>query len=226
MNMINKKTLCFLACFILLPAASHAISFNSGTDFNAHYQSYKTDWLYTDNSIQRTSISHLGIGWTETLSEYLNGGLKAGYLDVTQANNPLSTARITEGHYFGIHLNSIPVNIEWFRLLIGIGYTYNNTDKQEPGQNIEMIWHQTVLNAQATFQLIPRLSFTLGAKLTWIDGEERATGTLTQIRTFEQNKLQGHYASIDLATDDTGSIGVSWEGGTHEGLSVYFRRQF
>ena len=224
--MRNKQTLVFLASLILLPATSHAVAFKSGTDFNAHYQSYKTDWLYPNNSTQRTSISHLGIGWTEALSEYLNGGLKAGYLDITQANNPISTARITTGHYLGIHLNGIPISNEWFMLTMGIGYTYNKAEKQDTNQSIEMIWHQTVLNVQTAFQLMPRLTFTIGGKLGWVDGEERATGTITQVRSFEQNKIEGYYAGINFATDITGSIGVSWEGGTQEGISVYFRRQF
>ena len=223
---LNKKTLGFLACFILLPATSHALSYNPGTNINAHYQSYNSNWLYTNNSTQDTHISRLGIGWKEKISEYIHGGLKAGYLDISQANNPISTSRITEGQYFGITLGSTIIDLEWFSLNSGLGYSYNSTEKQETSQSVELRWNQTVLNVQTTFHFIPRLSLTLGGKLIWIDGEERATGTITQIRSFEQNKIEGYYARIDLATDRTGSIGVSWEGGTQEGVSVYFRRQF
>ena len=223
---LNILTLGFLTSLILLPTTSLAISFKSGTDFNAHYQSYNTDWRYTNNSTQDTRISRLGIGWKEKISEYIHGGLKAGYLDITQANNPISTARITEGQYFGITIGSTIIDLEWFNLSSGLSYSYNSTERQETSQSIELRWNQTVLDIQSSFHLIPRLSLTLGGKLTWIEGEERATGTITQVRSFEQNKIEGYYARIDLATDRTGSIGVSWEGGTQDGVSIYFRRQF
>ena len=116
-----------MAMLLLSPVSAVIAETRSGIAFNGHAFSHKIDWNYSQGSTRQTKVSRLGIGWTERLAPYLSGGIKAGYLDISQASHPLEPGKVTTGHYLGIHFHSTPINLELLRLHLNLQYIYLST---------------------------------------------------------------------------------------------------
>jgi hypothetical protein len=198
----------------------------SGIAFNGHAVSHKINWGYSQGTIRETKVSRLGIGWSEQLAPYLSGGIQAGYLDISQASNPIEAGKVLDGHYFGINLKTTPVDLELLQLQFNLDYIYNSAESVTTDQTVEFVWHNTVLTTQLDLNLLSRLTLILGGKLSWVDGEERTTGNTTQVISFSEKERGGYYAGFDFATDPSGNITLLWEGGTQSGISIFFRRRF
>lgn len=208
------------------PITGFAMQSSQGISFNGHAYHYKTHWDYQNNSQRETKVTRLGIGWEEPLTSYLSAGINAGYLDISQATNPIDEGKVTTGHYLGLFFHALPLNQEYVQLHFNLQYTYNAADTAANTQTVEYRWHNTLLSTQLDIKLLHRLKLLIGGKLSWIDGEERSTGTTTQVLSFNEKQNGGYYAGFNLATDASGHVSLIWESGLQKGVHLIFSRRF
>jgi len=216
-----------LASLLCLPSSLSAQTpdFEGQVDFNLHFQSLKSDWRY-DNARRRTRISRAGFGWSESFGPHLSAGLSLGYLDLSQADNPLDTAKLSSGYYGGLQLDGRIIENRYLKLKLNLSFLYNDTQNQDASQNVTNVWTQMEIKLLARFPLGDRLSLLLDLNSYRLRGQQRNSGSVSSIDNFSQDQSAGYSAGFDLAVDHNGSIGFDWSGGSREGGRIYFRRLF
>jgi len=229
LNAILQNTAKFflLSSLFCLPfiQSTQALGYEKQTDFNLHLQSVKSDWRY-DNARYRTRISRAGFGWSETLGPYLSGGLSLGYLDLSQADNPLDTAKLSSGYYGGLQLEGQIIETRYLKLKLNLSFLYNDTQNQDASQKLTNVWTQTEIKLLARIPVSERLSLRLDLNSYRLRGEQRNSGSVSSIDNFTHDQSMGYSAGLDVAVDRNGSIGFDWSGGSREGGRVYFQRLF
>jgi len=217
----------FSVCLICLPITLNAQTpdYQGRVDFNVHLQSVTSDWRY-DGEKRRTRISRAGFGWSETLSSYLSGGLLLGYVDLSQADNPLDTGKLTTGYYAGLQLDGKLVDTPYLNLKLNLSFLYNNTQNTENDQRVNNVWTQSEIKLLARIPLGKRLGLQLAANSYRIRGEQQNGKSVSSINRFQQDTRTGYSAGLDVVIDAGGSIGFDWLAGSREGGRIYFRRRF
>lgn len=226
MSLWKKISYLFLA-FIVFPPAEGSVQIeqDAHTDFSLRVQYRKTDFL-TPAGREETALSTLGIAWVERLLPRVYGSLQFGYLEISQPNNPIPAARVTEGSYAGISLHGLLYQGDRLKIDMTVDYRYQQADSNQDDQNIEHTWHQTGLGLQGSYQLIQPLSVSLGVSYHALSGEQRASGNLNQTLKFEEDTHTGYAVGLDLRVERGGHLGLEVYGGNFRGVGLYFRRWF
>ncbi len=219
---------CLLISLFCLPFNLKAQTFDhpGRLDFNVHLQSVYSDWHYDNNKRQRTGISRVGFGWSETLNPGLSGGLMLGYLDLSQTDNPINTAKLTTGYYGGLQLETRLIENRYLCLNLNVSIVYNDSQNQADNLNIHNIWIQTEEKLQASIPLRKQLELRLAVNSYQLRGEQRSSGSITDVSNFRQQQNIGYSIGLDVLVDADASIGFDWSGGSRTGGRLYFRRLF
>lgn len=222
-----KKIPCLCLTFVMLTPAEGGVQIepDAHTDFSLHAQYRKTDFL-TPAGREETRLSTLGTVWMERLLPRVYGSLQFGYLEVSQPNNPIPAARVTEGGYAGIGLHGILYQGDRLNIDMTVDYRYHQADSNQDGQDIEHTWRQAGLGLQGSYQLIEPLSVSLRVTYHALSGEQRASGNLNQTLTFEEDTSTGYAMGLDLRVERGGHLGLEVYGGNFRGVGLYFRRWF
>lgn len=217
----------FVTSFLCLPFTLKAQTLgNRGrVDFNLHLQSVNSNWRY-DTARRRTTISRAGFGWSETLSPGLSGGFMLGYLDLSQTGNPLDTAKLTSGYYGGLQIETRLIESRYLHLGLNLSLLYNDSQNQASNLSINTIWVQTEEKLLARIPLREKLGLRLTLNDYQLRGEQRSSGSITDVSNFRQDQSIGYSIGIDVITDPGASIGFDWSGGSRKGGRLYFRRLF
>lgn len=194
-------------------------------DFALFIQYTDMDWAYPV-AVRETTSTRLLAVWHESFGASLKGGLRLAYLDLSQASNPIPSARNSTGYGLGFDIHARLLNQSFLQLGLLFAYDYQSTRGTSDNQITDFVWHTGEVGADVILAPNARLSVLSGISLTYIDGEQRVSGNLDQIIPFNENENIGYYAGLDLKTDATGSIGLKWYGGAKEGVEFVFRRQF
>ncbi len=173
-----------------------------------------------------TRFESIEIRWYESLLSHLDGGVALGYLDTSQASNPITAGQTTTGEYLEIGLRTYYYRGDFLTLSSDFIYRYSQTSSQQPGQNIDWQWHQGTVSLQAGMHLSEHFALSLGVSGTKIDGEERASGNISQIIDFEEKKSVSGHLGGQIILDQTGYIGIKIAAGSLRGGRIYFQRWF
>jgi len=157
---------------------------------------------------------------------HLAGGLLLGYLDLSQADNPIDPGKITTGYYAGLQLDGKILDFKYLNLKLNLSFLYNSTQKYAADQRVNNVWTQTEVKLLARIPLGKRLGIRLAVNNYRIRGEQRNSGDISSINSFRQDSSSGYSAGLDVAVDRSASIGFDWSAGNREGGRVYFRRLF
>lgn len=225
----TKITIKFLslAGLFFLPLNLNAQTFNyqGRVDFNVHLQSVSSDWHY-DNNKRRSRIGRAGFGWSETLNSYLSGGLLLGYLDLSQADNPVNAGQFSSGYYSGLQLDGMIIDADYLSLKLNLSFLYNSTQNYDGDQRINNVWMQSQATLAAKIPFGERIGIRLAANIYNISGEQRNSGPVSGVNRFSDDISTGYSAGIDVVVDRGASIGFDWLAGNREGGRIYFRRRF
>ena len=195
------------------------------SDFVLFIEHSDTDWVYPAVTVETTTTRLLAV-WHESFGQSLKGGLRLAYLDISQATNPLPSGKNATGYGLGIDLHAGLLDRRMLQLDLRFAYDYQSTYGKSTDQTSDFIWH----TAEASLDIIvvpaSRLSFLTGVSLTWLEGEQRVSGNISQIIPFNEDEPFGYYAGLNLKTDATGSIGLKYYGGMRQGGELIFRRRF
>jgi hypothetical protein len=175
---------------------------------------------------RETDFDSLQLHWYTGLMSHLDGSIVLGFIDTSQSSNPFPEGQNTSGNFLEFGLRAYYYRGEKFKLSSGFNYRYADTSNSQTSQDINWRWHQGTVDLLAQVQVANFLELQLGASAIFIDGEERASGTITQLIDFEgKDHLSGH-AAAQIILDRTGRIGIKIDTGSLRGGQIYFARWF
>ncbi|MCK4865710.1 MAG: hypothetical protein KAT06_09860 [Gammaproteobacteria bacterium] len=229
MNYKKIKIQIFILCLsIILPitlVSATQKSKNKILDFSLDIQN-TSEYFQFPSYTYKTKSEQLGISWYESFTEYFHGGLELGYINMTQIDNNLTSAKFTSGQYAGLLLRFIPINAELFSLTLNANYRYNDTQGTSSNQESRFIWNETLLTTELKFQPTSLIGLTFAAEYHLIDGSQQDSGTINQITAFNAEKQYGTHFGLNFTTHRTGIVGFEWFTGFRNGSRLYFSREF
>lgn len=223
-NTLNYIGLC-LFIELLFSSPTWANDDAGISDFVLFIEHSDMEWIYPTVGRESTTTRLLAV-WHESFGQYLKGGLRLAYLDVSQAANPLPSGLNSTGYGLGFDLHTGLLDRHMLQLGVRFSYDYQSTRGKSPDQVSDFVWHTGEIGLDLVVAPASRLSFLTGASLTWLDGEQRVSGNINQVLPFSEDTPFGYYAGLRLRTDATGSIGVRFYGGVRQGGEFVFRRHF
>jgi len=219
---------CIFCIFIFLPlthvSAAQIIN-NDLLEFSLSIQNQTTRFNFPLNSYE-VNADQLAINWYEPFSQYFHGGIELGYLEISQIENPLTSAKFSSGQFAGLLFRFLPLNTATISLTLNLNYRYNRTEGKSLSQNSQFAWHETLFFTELQFQPVDQISLFLAAEYQLLNGEQRDSGTSTQITPFSESKQQGYRFGINFKPYRTGIIGIEGFSGFRSGSRLYFTRTF
>ena len=213
---------------IILPITlvnASQISKNKILEFSLDIQNTSTYFKFPSYTY-KTKSEQLGISWYEPFTEYFHGGLELGYINMTQIDNSLTSAKFTSGQYAGLLLRFIPINAELFSLTLNANYRYNDTQGTSSNQESRLIWNETLLSTELKFHPTSLIGLTFAAEYHLIDGSQQDSGAINQIIAFNAENPHGTRFGLNFTTNRTGVVGFEWFTGFRSGSRLYFTRKF
>lgn len=175
---------------------------------------------------RETSLDSLELRWYESLLSHLDGGVSLGYIDSRQASNPIAAGQATSGEYLEIGLRAYYYRGEILNLSSDLTYRYSQTRNRQLAQDINWTWHQATVSLQGGLQAGQFLEFFVGVSVTAIDGQETASGAISQILDFREERSLSGQLGAQIILDHTGHIGIKIGTGSLRGGQIYFQRWF
>jgi len=218
----------YFSLFIILHSHSAAASDASNTaplefSMTAEHQ----DSQFKFNTINyKTRLDTLGVNWYEIFTPYFHAGLEAGYIEMSQLDNPVAAARYTSGQYAGFLLRILPVTLTHFQLTFDVNYRYNKTQASTSAQNSTFIWHDTSVATKALISPFQHISFYGAVEYDFLTGEQNDSGALPQIKPFKQSQEVSYRAGVNFVVDYTGTITIESISGYKKGARILFSRRF
>lgn len=224
----NNVLFIFLCLLFFLPLkfinAAQLIN-NALVEFSLSVQNQTTYFDFPTKAYQVKS-DQVGISWYESFSKYFQGGLELGYIEMSQIDNPLASAQFSSGQYFGILFRFLPIDDPFASLTLNLNYRYNNTEAKSTNQNSEFAWHETLFFTEAELRPFDKISLILAAEYQNLAGEQRDSGSISQITRFSASEHLGYRFGINFKPDPTADIRIEWLTGYRNGGRLYFKRRF
>ena len=225
-NIIHVFILCL---FIILPAsqvnATRNIDFNL-LEYSLSLSKINTYFNFDSGNNVKTSMNQLGINWYESFSPYFHAGLEFGYIEMSQIDNPLSSARFTAGQYAGLLFQFLAVENSYLTLNLNLNYRYNRTQGKNAVQESQFIWSESTLTGELHFRPSSNIGLFIGADYRLLDGNQRNSGNINQIRLFKGSQSQGFRIGSKISVNSNGEIKLQWTTGFKDSVEVHFTRTF
>ena len=195
-------------------------------EFALSIQDQTSDIKLGSSTVYKTRTNQLGINWYEPFNHYFHGGLEIGYLEMTQADNPLASAQFTSGEYAGLLLRFFPVVTDTLSLSLNLNYRYSQTRGSSTDQETEFAWYSTKLGTELEYRPTSQLGLILATELHALDGEQRDSGTVAKITEIAENEQESLRFGINFKSSRNGVIGIEKITGFSNGTRLYFLRKF
>lgn len=197
----------------------------STLDFSLRFARLKTPLDYADRRNDGTS-RWIGVSLREKAGNRVTLGMYGGYAYLTQTNNPLTAGLELDGYHAGFTLHAVLLSAARATLYGAVDYRYQKMDHKDENQTIVISWAQPQAQLGATVSLTGRWRLYGGGNYGYIDGEERASGTVDHTLGFERGARSGGFVGLDLNVDTDGYVGVEARSGVDRGGEIYFKRRF
>lgn len=211
---------------ILLAPLSAQAGWNEIDAASLDYNRYDTIFN-TEGDPHETRVTTLGLTLVEPAYRWVYGGLRFGYLDVSQDGNPATAGTNMNGGYFGVLLGVPFVDTDHFELTAQVEYNIYLARDEIDTQDTELEWTDAVGRLGAAFKY-GTVRISAGAFQHYIDGEQVRSGAVNDTARFEHDEddANGTYAGIEFYLDRTGRIGIHAEQGARDGVMLTFTREF
>lgn len=219
-NKVQPVALC-LFFFLSFTINAYPVLNDKLIEFSLSVQSQSSNFKFSTTT-DKVKSDQIGISWYEPFSKYFQGGLEVGYIEMSQINNPVSSAQFTSGQYAGLLLRFLPIDEANLSLLLNLNYRYTRTE----AQTSQFAWHETVFSSEIQFHPVEQISLFLAVDYRLLSGEQRDSGAITQISPFSENQQEGYRFGLNFMPYRTGIIGVEWFSGFRDGGRLYFKRMF
>jgi hypothetical protein len=189
------------------------------------------DWNRYDSTLNmgatqhETRLTHVSMVLYEPSWRYLYGGLRVGYADVSQPDNPDLAGLHLYGNSLGILLGMFLMRNDYLDINFQGDYSYLQTSSRKEEQEADFNWAETNFQLGAKLKLgLLRLS---GATYRYgINGDQKLRGDINSTTRFGEAEKTGTSIGIELQVDPTGYVGIHAENGAREGVRMLFTREF
>lgn len=226
--MNRRATAWLLLVFPLLVQAAGPLIPEDGAqtlDFSLRFAGEKAPFDYGGQTHDTTS-RWIGVSWREKASERLTLGMYGGYTYVTQTDNPITAGIQLDGFHAGFSLHGILLDRPRVSLYYALAYTYQKVDHKSATQNVVIDWFEPQAQLGAIVTLTKSLRLYGGGSYGYIDGEERASGTVNHTTNFSRNSRAGGFLGLDLSVEPDGYVGIEAKTGLSRGGEIYFKRSY
>ncbi|MCW9032528.1 MAG: hypothetical protein OQK58_13630 [Gammaproteobacteria bacterium] len=222
----NQVRALFLSLLSIFPATfSHANQLQNFLEFSLAAQNQTSTLAFTTNTY-KTKINQLGINWYEPFTQYFHGGLELGYIEMSQADNTLSSARFTSGEYAGLLLRFIPLESEALSLRLNLNYRHSRTIGKNTDQDTQFAWNEALFISELEYRPVHNIGLILAVEYQALNGEQRDSGTISKITEFTESEQQSYRFGVHFTSNRTGVIGIEGFTGFKTGTRLYFLRKF
>jgi hypothetical protein len=221
----------FLAVMVLLFTTYYCISPaqaefpDSDFNFSLQLEHSESSWQYTTTTLTSKS-SKLGVQLEQFMSPRLSGTLYVGFLDLSQPANTLPAAQFSSGYYGGIELSLLLLDLSHLKLDLTGGYAYQDTEGKDGGTTVNFVWYDTYGQLGMSIPLSRQLWLRAAGGVLHSSGEQRVSGTGSQLLTFTEQQKEYYSAGLDYWLDGSGFIRLDWLGGNRDGFRISFHRDF
>lgn len=191
----------------------------------------RLDWSQYDITLtaagdsRDTRIDHVALVLNEPTWQRFYGGLRVGYVDISQADNPELAGFDLNGNSLGLRLGAFLIRNDHVNVFVQSDVDYLYAEDEQDEQTAELDWTETTLQIGASVKLGPfRLSS--GAYRYNLSGEQALRGPADSTIRFSEEESTGATAGIELQVDPTGYIGIHTENGARDGTRLTFIREF
>ena len=222
---MNKQLLqCLVLSIACSPVTLHAQPEDTfGVAFVIEKQKIELDF---NGDTRDTDFDSLQLHWYSRLLSHLDGSIVIGYMDTSQPSNPVAAGQASSGNFFEFGVRGYYYRGDQFKLSSAINYRYASTGSSLSTQDINWSWHQGSVDMRAQLRITDYLELQAGAAAIAIDGEQRASGDLSQVTPFDEKSHLSGFAAAHVIIDRTGQIGLRIDSGAIRGGQLYFARWF
>lgn len=210
---------------LLLSIAPFARAEDGALLVGLRIQSARVHLTYS-GAIRRSDISRLEAVWHERLNPWLDGSIQLGRLNFSQDSNPIPAGQATSGESLGVGLQVHLYRGNRLRLQTDLNYQYIDTTSGLAGQTVDIHWHQVSGQLQSELRLFQYSYLQLAVGAIAIHGDERATGTIASVQSFNNDKNGYIRLGFLLGLDPASHIGIEVDGGAISGGRLTFQRWF
>lgn len=207
----------------LLPLEAGAFD-NALTGVRADWARYDMIWQ-TAGRTHETRLSRLVVVLDEQPWPRVYGGLRAGYVDLSQADNPAAAGLDLHGYSLGVRFGAFLVRGRFVDVFVQADHDYLQARDTLDEQRTEFDWTETRFKLGATVKL-GRFRLSGAAYRDRVDGDRRQRGPVNRTVRFSETERGGTSAGIELQVDPTGYIGFYAESGARDGIRLTFAREF
>lgn len=226
LNNIHPFILFFIILITYPVITSAQINHTPVLEFALSTQNQTSDLKFSSNTSYKTKTNQLGINWYEPFTHYFHGGLEVGYLEMTQADNPLPSAQYTSGEYAGLLLRFIPLVTDKLSLRLNLNYRYNQTRGSSTDQETQFAWNTALFNTELEYQLTNQVGLLVAAEFQSLNGEQRDSGIVSKIAEFTESRQQSTRFGVNFFSSRNGVIRIEKITGFNNGTRLNFLRKF
>lgn len=222
-RLLTAVVLLFTNYYCISPAQAEFP--DSDFNFSLQLEHSESSWQYTTTTLTSKS-SKLGVQLEQFMSPRLSGTLYVGFLDLSQPANVLPAAQFSSGYYGGIELSLLLLDLSHLKLDLTGGYAYQDTEGIDGGTTVNFVWYDTYAQLGMSIPLSRQLWLRATGGVLYTDGEQRVSGTGSQLLTYKEDKKENYSAGLEYWLDDSGFIRLDWLGGNRDGFRISFHRGF
>ena len=197
----------------------------SSLDFSMRFARQKIPLEYA-NRIQDSTSRWLGVNLREKAGRRVTLEFFGGYAFLTQTNNPLTAGVELDGYHAGFALHALLAEGRRASLYGSVEYIYQQVEHDSETQTVEIEWVQPQAEIGVIVNLAGPWRSYGGGTYGKIDGEERASGSVSHTLSFERGARSGGFLGLDLNVETDGYIGIEARSGLVRSFEIYFKRRF
>ena len=184
--------------------------------------------LEMDNGISVVELNQerIGIVSIEVPPSGPQFGLLLGYTyaDFTSTNSYESIAM--DGYYIGVSVLATPVKYNNFSLPVSAYYLYQSIDGKHDQDRASLSWDEMSVSAILQYRIATTGQLFAGLSTTRVDGRYRYNGATNISTDIENENRLATLIGIDYFIDRLESVGILYQQGTADGITLRFRKLF
>lgn len=194
-------------------------------DFSLQLEHTSID-LDNGTSVVELNRERIGIVSIEVPMSGPQFGLLLGYAYADFSSNNIYESIAMDGYYLGVSVLVNVIKYENIALAVQGHYLYQSIDGKEDQAKASLSLDEFSVSALLKYQIQSMGQFYAGVSATSIEGRYRYNGATNVSVDFENEEQQGVLAGFDYYLSRLETIGISYQAGSINGVSLRFRKLF
>ena len=186
---------------------------------------YDLDLRFSDGQVIDTTFTFVGAQGWQGFGEHVSGGLRGGFADYDQDNNPLLAGLSPNNFFIGFGFDVHGSKEKRFSPMLRAYFDYADFRDSTTVRHVAIGFFSLTLKAGARVRL-GRVQWLFGGVGYAIDGSETIRGDIQSKRNIEADKAGGVFTELEFPLGVDGSFTLGVESGAREGWLISFARDF